>query len=112
MSYFVEGTTCDMGRVEKEFEGENALRDACLKAQNIEEDGGSATVTDGDGNVVDHWEGYRVAIVPMGPTTAPALHSRRLTKTVAARNISVTKLRRAPCREVNQQTLRDKPSTC
>ena len=60
MSYFVEGTTCDMGRVEKEFEGENALRDACLKAQNIEEDGGSATVTDGDGNVVDHWEGYRL----------------------------------------------------
>ena len=54
MSYFVEGTTCDMGRVEKEFEGENALLNACLKAQNIEEDGGSATVTDEDGNVIDH----------------------------------------------------------
>ena len=73
MSYFVEGTTCDMGRVEKEFDGENALRDACLKAQNIEEDGGSATVTDGDGNVVDHWEGYRVAIVPNGTDDSAGL---------------------------------------
>ena len=66
MEYFVEGTTCDMGSVEREYEGEDALRDACLKAQNIEEDGGSATVTDADGNVIDHWEGYRVAIVPNG----------------------------------------------
>ena len=66
MDYFVEGTTCDMGRVERCYEGESALRDACIKAQNIEEDGGSAIVTDDDGNVVDHWEGYRVVIVPNG----------------------------------------------
>ena len=66
MEYFVEGTTCDMGRVERGYEGENALRDACLKAQNIEEDGGSATVTDATGAVIDHWEHYRVALVPNG----------------------------------------------
>ena len=66
MEYFVEGTTCDMGRVERCYEGESALRDACIKAQNIEEDGGSATVTDAHGNAVDHWAGYRVAIVPVG----------------------------------------------
>ena len=66
MEYFVEGTTCDMGRVERCYEGESALRDACIKAQNIEEDGGSATVTDAHGNAVDHWAGSRVAIVPVG----------------------------------------------
>ena len=66
MEYFVEGSTCDMGSVEREYEGEDALRDACLKAQNIEEDGGSATVTDADGNVIDHWEHYRIALVPNG----------------------------------------------
>ena len=68
MEYFVEGTTCDMGRVEKEFDGENALLNACLKAQNIEEDGGSATVTDEDGNVIDHWKGYRIGLDPASGT--------------------------------------------
>jgi hypothetical protein len=68
MKYYVEGTTCDMGHVEKEFDGENALRDACIKAQNIEEDGGSATVTDEAGNEVDHWAGYRIGIDPASGT--------------------------------------------
>ena len=68
MSYFVEGTTCDMGRVERCYEGESALRDACIKAQNIEEDGGSATVTDAHGNAVDHWAGYRIHLDPASGT--------------------------------------------
>jgi hypothetical protein len=68
MEYFVEGTTCDMGRVERCYEGESALRDACIKAQNIEEDGGSATVTDEAGNEVDHWAGYRFGIDPASGT--------------------------------------------
>ena len=68
MKHYVEGTTCDMGNVEKEFDGPTALRDACIKAQNIEEDGGSATVTDEHGNAVDHWAGYQVGLDPASGT--------------------------------------------
>ena len=42
------------------------LQSACFFAQGIEEDGGSATVTDPMGNVIDHWDGYKVGIVPLG----------------------------------------------
>ncbi len=62
--YFVEGTTCDGGDVEKLFEGENSLHLACLFAQGIEEDGGSALVVTEHGEVIDHWKGYQIALVP------------------------------------------------
>lgn len=61
MKYNVEGTTRDGGTVEDEIEN---LREACLRAQGIEEDGGHATVTDEDGREVDHWDGYRVGLTP------------------------------------------------
>ena len=72
--YTVSGTTMDHGDVEQTFEGEEALLRASLYAQGIEEDGGSAYVTnDEDDTVVDHWEGYRVALVPMGDSVGIAL---------------------------------------
>ena len=84
MKHYVEGTTCDMGHVEEEFDGESALRDACIKAQNIEEDGGSATVTDEAGKEIDHWNGYRIHIDPASGTdqTVGLALGSKLTDTV------------------------------
>ena len=66
-TYTVNYTPLDaLGEHESHFDGPEALRAACLFAQGVEEDGGSAIVIDGDGGVVDHWEGYRVALVPNG----------------------------------------------
>lgn len=64
--YCVDYTTMDHYSAEKEFNGPDALRNACVFAQGIEEDGGSAHVTDQEGNGVDHWDGYRVSITPEG----------------------------------------------
>lgn len=64
--YCVDYTTADHYSAEKEFDGPDALRGACIFAQGIEEDGGSAHVTDQEGNGVDHWDGYQVSLAPNG----------------------------------------------
>ena len=64
--YHAEATTLNGGYVERTFEGGNALLTACLFAQGIEEDGGSATVTDERDEVIDHWAGYQVSLAPNG----------------------------------------------
>ena len=64
--YCVDYTTMDHYSAEKEFNGPDALRNACVFAQGIEEDGGSAHVTDQEGNEVDHWDGYQVSLAPNG----------------------------------------------
>lgn len=66
--YFVSGTTMDGGDVEEEFSGESssARERACIRAQGIEEDGGSAYVTNSEDDVIDHWEGYQICITPEG----------------------------------------------
>ena len=64
--YHAEATTLDGGYIERTFEGADALQKACLFAQGIEEDGGTAYVTDETDEVVDHWAGYQVALTPQG----------------------------------------------
>ena len=71
--YFVEGTTCDGGNVERLFEGEQSKHFACLFAQGLEEDGGSALVVDWNGEAVDHWEGYQLSLVPNGSSDSVSL---------------------------------------
>ena len=61
MSYTVDYTTMDRYEAEKEFDDELG---ACLFAQGIEEDGGSATVIGPDGQEIDHWAGYQVHVTP------------------------------------------------
>lgn len=62
--YTVHGTTMDGGEVEEEFTGDSqtARERACLRAQGIEEDGGSAFVVNAEDDVIDHWEGYQISI--------------------------------------------------
>lgn len=66
MSYTVDYTTMDHSDGEKEFPEQ---RDACIFAQGIEEDGGSATVTNEAGEVIDHWAGYQIHLVRVGEGT-------------------------------------------
>ncbi len=66
MSYTVDYTTMDHHSSEREFESKSV---ACLFAQGIEEDGGSATVIDPDGQVIDHWAGYQIHLVRVGEGT-------------------------------------------
>ena len=63
-TYHAEATTLDGGYIERTFEGADALQKACLFAQGIEENGGTAYVTDETDEVVDHWAGYRVYLSP------------------------------------------------
>ena len=88
-TYHAEATTLDGGYIERTFDGGGALRTACLFAQGIEEDGGTAYVTDETGETVDHWAGYRVAITPQGQLAL----GYNLTKTIMTSNSVVTKLR-------------------
>ena len=61
MIYTVGYITVDPYEAEKELDDG---RSACIFAQGIEEDGGSATVTDPEGQDSDHWAGYQVGITP------------------------------------------------
>lgn len=48
------------------------LEKACLHAQGIEEDGGSATVFADDGTEIDHWDGYQLSLIVDGDRVAIA----------------------------------------
>ena len=67
-SWTVCGTTLDGAEVEETY---YELRHACVRAQGIQEDGGSAMVMNQDADVVDHWEeGYRLRLVENGANVA------------------------------------------
>ena len=80
-TYHAEATTLDGGHIERTFEGCDALKTACLFAQGIEEDGGTAYVTDETGETVDHWAGYRLTLVPNGTDDSIGLAFEVLDKT-------------------------------
>ena len=95
-TYHAEATTLDGGHIERTFEGCDALKTACLFAQGVEEDGGSAYVTDEAGEVVDHWVGYQVSITPAGQLAL----GHNLTKSVMSPNSAVTETQEnAPCQK-------------
>jgi hypothetical protein len=78
--YHVEGRMTDGGKFDDSVTGRVA---ACLKAQGIEEDGGSASVTGPDGEIVDHWDGYRIgltweAALVFGGLVSPAPREKQL----------------------------------